>query len=511
MSFKVTAGTTLYEQLTGDSVTVVFSGPALREAGGTLWLGLTALVDPASGVPFSLDTLSQVFEAALRTVEADITVKRTRGTGFAPSLAIGGDIEIGIKVGAEAQVGGTWLLTVTETTQRWRLANDRARSGGPLALFQLSDHAFEETEASEQTITEIVSNMLSNAATDALSGTTIGDWMLAEFESGDEATVSTSSERTETAQLTLERVERSIADEVGETLDQIELAIRIWGPELLPDFIIPGSSGRLGARGGTTTIAQQPQGEAPAFFASEFVDVAPFGVTVGPPARLALSYLATPENPQDLRLYRYEGGGVWRPLPTTIDAERRVATAEVSEFGTFVVGFDIEPPEIVAGQTQAGFTAVVGDTGSGVDAASIALTVNGEPVALDYDAILGVITPQSPIADGTTVVVTVADTAGNIATLEAVVEVLPIEDTALAVDLTAPPVEDAPVAGEETPATTTAPGSVAESTPTPSVLSASEDGGSSGGGGSLLITVVLVVLAAAGGGGLYLYRRRNAP
>ncbi len=506
VTFTLSAGTTSGERVTGDQVQIVFDGLGLKQAGDTLLQGLTEMFDSASPTRFDLATLEQVFTTALRFVEADLTVTKTRGTGFSPSLAAGGDVQLGAKVAIEASSGAEWLLTVTETTQTWRLAKDES---GVLALFQISDQPFEETDASEQQFTTIVTNMLGEAIEQLISGTTIGDWILEQFVAGEEVVLTTSSDRTETAELTLEGIEQTIADSVGQTLDEIELAIRLLAPQFLPDFIIPGSSQLLpDARGAANVSLNSQQADLLPFFASEFVQIIPLDVTIDPPARLDLSYLASPEDPQALQLFRFGDHGVWEALPTTIDEQRRVATAEVSRFGTFVVGIDLTPPEIVVIETPAGFTAVTADSGSGVDAASVALTVDGEAVAATYDPVLGIVRPEEPIADGATVVVTVADTAGNVATLEAIVEALPIEDTSLTVDLTLPPVV-LPAAAEETATTTPAPGVAVDSTPTPSVIFAPGDDASSG-GGSLTIILVLIVLAAAGGGGFYAYRRWGA-
>lgn len=357
---------------------------------------------------------------------------KTRGTGFRPSLALGAEALEGLKVAGEVEVGGEWMLTVTETTQVWRLARDKE---GILALVQISDFPFEETDASEKTATEIIDTMLSNAVSDALSGTTIGDWVFQQFEPGEEAVVTTSSDRTETAELTLDGVECKIVDEIGQAIFQIDLAIRIWTSLALPDFIAPGSLRLVADAPAAVHVGLRAQEETPAaFFASEFVDVAPFGITVDPPARLVLSYLASLEDPQALRLYRYGGDGAWHPLPTTIDSARRLAAADVSKFGTFVVGFDVTPPEIVVVQTPTGFTALTADTGSGVDPESVTLTVDGQAVALSYDATFAVVRPDEAIADGSTVTVTVSDMAGNEASLAAVVAVLPVMNARLSVD-----------------------------------------------------------------------------
>jgi hypothetical protein len=416
-AFKVTAGTTSSAHITGDSVTIVFGGPELRAAGGTLEAGLTELLDPLSSTEFSPTRLEEVFDAALKQVEAKVTVTETRGTGFAPSLAVGGNVTVGGKVGGEAQVGGEWQLTVTQTTQRWQLLTDNA---GTIALVQLSDFPFEETAASNNTATEIVNKMFTDAMTDALAGSLVGNWIAGQvIAAGSEGAFDASNARTGTATLWLDGVEREIRDEVGTVLPLVEFGIRLWGSEYLPDFIVSGQG--LPVSEGGTTATRQMVAQSADFFASEFLDIAPYGITVDPGVRISLSYLATPADPQTLRIYRYEGNGVWLPLATTIDAASKVATANVSVFGTFVVGLDDVAPTITTGEDLASFVVLITDAESGVDAASVTLTANGVPVASSFDALLGLVTPTGSISSGATVVVTASDMAGNVSTASAVV------------------------------------------------------------------------------------------
>lgn len=416
-AFKVTAGTTAAEHITGDSVTLTFSGPKLRAAGGTVSAGLSALLDPLSGPEFTVERLEQLFTAALQQVEGKLTVTETQGTGFAPSLAIGGEITVGGKVGGEAQVGGDWRLTVTETTQRWLLGKDEA---GVIALFQVSDFPYEPTAASTDTATQIISDMFTNAVSDTLAGSPVGNWIAGQvIAAGFEQAFDGSNERTGTATVFWDDVERSIQDEFNTTLTQIEFGIRLWGSEYLPDFIVPGQIVQVS---GTTAAATQPiTAQTSDFFASEFLDLAPFGITVDPGVQVSLAYLASPADPQSLSIYRYQGNGVWLPLPTTIDAATKVATAQVSTFGTFVVGLDENAPTIVTGEPLAGFAALITDVESGVDASSVALTVDGVPVASSFDAGSGVLTTAQSIAAGSTVVVTASDMAGNVSTATTVI------------------------------------------------------------------------------------------
>ena len=383
-TFALTAGTTLGEQITGDALTVTFDGPALREAGGQLAQGLELMLDPRSEVPFSASALEDLFTVALDQLEADIVVKQSRGAGFAPSYAVGGSVAAGVQVEAEAQIGTEWIASLSQTTQIWRLGPDL---DGELALFKISEHPFDSggNTAGQQVIQR----------TDALIGRTLdtvfarshfGRWILAELRSEAAATVDASSEHTD-VQLTLDPAERSFVDELGQSLDQIEAAIRIWAPTFLPDFIPPGtiappddpadsddSSRRSGPDPAFANVALTQEATPARFFASDVVDLAPFELTVDPAVTLSVSYYDGIEDPAVLLLHRYDNGR-WRPLPTVIDMDAGTANAEITRFGTFVVASDLTPPELLPLQGLNGFAALVADAGSGIDPDTIVLTV----------------------------------------------------------------------------------------------------------------------------------------
>ena len=485
VTFTTSGGTTWREQVSSGSVSITFDADDLAQAGSEIIDPLAIMLHPASTVPFTVADMEAILEYALSDVEGKLVVKQTRGTGFRPAVALGAKLLAGLGIGGEVEVGGEWLLTVTEQIEDWRLLED---NDGERALVRLSSFSFEETEASESSISTIVGDIIGEAVTDSLAGTTVGDWVLEQWESIREVVVGAPSDRSETAEVRIDSQPRTVLDALDREVTALEIGVRIWFSLVLPDWVVPGGSLRgPPAQAGATSE----------FFASEFLDVGPFGVTVDPPVQVRLSYLSDIADPQALILYRHIGDGVWEPLPTEIDASVRVATAPVSEFGTFVVGLDDMPPAIVPVQTQAGFTAYVADAGSGIDAASLELRVEGATIDATYDQFTGLVSPTQPVADGATISIVVSDTSGNKATHESEVSELPVDDNLQAAAST----------GDGSP----------QVTATPLVLSSSGnssgDDEPGGGGSSLPIIIVIVLLVVAGGGGgaaYYAMRRRRS-
>ncbi|HJN91587.1 MAG TPA: hypothetical protein QGF05_02525 [Dehalococcoidia bacterium] len=157
-------GSTLNEQLENNSLTISFSGDNLRAAGGTLWTSLAALLDPDSINAFTPGFILGALATAINQVEGDVVLKTTQGTEFAPTFALGGEIEVGIKAEAALSVGGQWLLTVTQETDRWIILGGK--------LVKVSELAFTPTDASENTVTGLIADALSQLM-DELSATTL--------------------------------------------------------------------------------------------------------------------------------------------------------------------------------------------------------------------------------------------------------------------------------------------------------------------------------------------------
>lgn len=502
VTFNLKGGTTWSEQIQADSLSITFDAKDLAAAGSQIIDQVLAIADPRNTATITAEVLNEVFGEALKEVNGTLTITETQGTGFTPAVAVGAELLAGFSLKGEAEAGAEWVLAVTEKTQDWRLLVD---SDGRRGLVQIADFPFEETEASEKQFTDIVDRILLEALEEHLPGASFREWVKEQWNSGEELSLDAPSDRTETAELRISNEPREVRDALqGEVLG-LEIGIRTWFGLVLPDWVVPGGALDTESAAENFQIAFRSdsgsQAIAPDFYASEFMDVGPFDVTVDPAVEISLSYLSGSADPDDLLLYRHIGDGIWQPLPTQIDAVNRVATAQITEFGTFVVGLDTTPPEILTVQTPLGFTAVVVDGQSGIDADSITMSVDGTEVETQFDAATGIVTPVEPVRDGDSVELTVADMSGNEATQQAEVTELPAD-------------ESESVNGGGGTSTNSTPQATSTSTSTSQVIlnpgGGDADEGSDGGSPVLIIIlIVLALLAGAGGAAFYFVRKQG--
>ncbi len=492
VAVSVKGGTTWEERIDSGSVSIAFDAQQFADASDFLIENLIDLTDPANTTEFSAEVLGNLLQAALKDVDGELIINSSRGTRFRPTFELGAELLAGVGIKGEVEAGGDWRLVVTQKTQDWRLLAD---FDGKRGLVQIAEFPFEETQESETPASDIVGQIILDALEEHLPGRSFREWIREQWNSGEDLTIDASSDQTDTALLDFTGHDRTVTNRVDGEVAALEIAVRTWFHRILPNWIVPG-----GFRGRPSAPKNLPvslnsgiaaQNASSLFFASEFMDIAPNDVTIEPPVTIQLSYLTDPPDPHQLKLFRYAGIGVWSPLPTEIDTENRIATAQTSEFGTFVVGLDTTPPEIVPIETTTGFTALVADFEAGIDVNSISLTVDGKSVQTEYDLASQTISPLTAIADGAAIILVVADTAGNEAIYEDSVEqLLPDSDTGSNLDGTTQPTAT-PRLDDET------------DTEDP-------DNASGGGGPSpvVVILVVLLVLALLGGGAFYVMRRR---
>lgn len=498
VTVEVKGGTTWEERIDSGSVSITFDGDQLSRTSDFLIRSLSDLSNPASSTEFSAELLSEMFAVAFEDVDGELVVKRSRGTRFRPTFELGAELLAGVGVSGEVEVGGDWRLVVTQKTQDWRLLED---SDGKRGLVQIAEFPFENTIASENQASDIATPFIAQALGTVLVSPEFGSWVREEWEAGQDLTIDASSEQTETALLDFSGDDTTVTDRLTGEVAALEIAVRTWFNVLLPEWVVPGGHLNTPATGQNLPVSlssnDSQQSLPPSFFASEFMEIAPAGITVDPPVQIKLSYLSDPVDPQQLRMYRYAGNGKWEPLPTEIDGDARVATAQISEFGTFVVGLDTTPPEIIPVQTTTGFSAVVGDLGSGIDSDSISLTVDGNSVQTAYDAATSTISTLEPIEDGAEIVLIVSDAAGNEASYEGVITSLPDD-------------EDSGSGSSSNGNASAQPTSTPPSSPGGDGESPDEEG--SGGGVSpvVIILIVLLLLALAGGGALYFMRKQSS-
>lgn len=495
VTVEVKGGTTWDERIDSGSISFTFDAEEFRNASTLVLENLIDLTDPANVTEFSAEVLSNLFQAALEDVDGELVIKRSRGTGFKPAFELGAELLAGVGVSGEVEVGGDWRLVVTEKTQDWRLLVD---VDGKRGLVQIAEFPFEETEASETQFSDIVGRLILESLQQHLPGASFREWITEQWTSGEELTIDASSEQTETALLDFSDEDRTVMNRLGGEVTALEIAVRTWFNQILPDWIVPGGKLETPFETKNIQIGFNPekarQSTQPSFFASEFMDVGPAGTTVDPSFEINLSYLTDPPDPQQLKMYRYAGENIWLPLLTEIDATAKVATAQVFEFGTFVVGYDTNAPQIFPVQTTTGFTAVVGDSGSGVDPESISLTVDGELADIIYDSTTQTVMSTEPIGNGAEILLVISDPAGNEATLEHTVNEL-TEDN-----------------GSNSASAGAGNGS-AQSTATPEVIfgRGGVDEESSGGGISPVMTILIgfVIVIAAAGVGFYFSRKQR--
>jgi len=158
-------------------------------------------------------------------------------------------------------------------------------------------------------------------------------------------------------------------------------------------------------------------------------DLQPYTQTLSLPATLVITYTDSVVVGRDeslFHLYRWQADdNAWWPLAASADTARNVVTTTITSLGSYTVGFDSQPPvvdEIIPGPGAAQATYLpqfrisLSDAGSGVDPASVELTVAGDPVSVAFEPVQGVLwyTPTVPFANGVyNMSIAAADTTGN--------------------------------------------------------------------------------------------------
>ena len=162
-------------------------------------------------------------------------------------------------------------------------------------------------------------------------------------------------------------------------------------------------------------------------------DLQPYTQTLSPAATLVITYTDDAVAGRDeslFRPYRWEpADNAWRPLADPVDTANNTMTSTITSLGTYAIGFDDQPPvieEIIPGPDAdlatylPGFRITLSDAGSGVDPASLQLTLAGTPVSAAFDPIQGLLwySPTLAIANGVyTMSIQATDTTGNAITV----------------------------------------------------------------------------------------------
>lgn len=169
------------------------------------------------------------------------------------------------------------------------------------------------------------------------------------------------------------------------------------------------------------------------FVVGGIYDFKPYTLTVSPAASLVITYTddaALGVDKSRIGLFRWQSGSAnWQPLAAQSDLANNTFTATITQLGTFALGYDSRPPQIsftspsdgsVVSNSQPLLSAMLADTGSGIDQAAAQMRLDGQLVASTYVTGTGqlVFLPTTPLALGThTVAVSARDVVGNSSTL----------------------------------------------------------------------------------------------
>jgi hypothetical protein len=120
--------------------------------------------------------------------------------------------------------------------------------------------------------------------------------------------------------------------------------------------------------------------------------------TLSKPASLAISCSPASlgaRKPASLSIYRYDPvARLWSPLATKYDSTKQTFSAQITRMGGYCVGADTEPPVVelllpvgtpaIATSPTPQLTVSCRDTGSGVAPASLAFSLNGQPLTATW-------------------------------------------------------------------------------------------------------------------------------
>jgi len=167
----------------------------------------------------------------------------------------------------------------------------------------------------------------------------------------------------------------------------------------------------------------------------------PYTLTLSPAATLVITYTdeaAAGVDESRIGMFRWNPeGNNWQPMAAISDTAHNVFTATITQLGTFALGYDATPPQIsilepvngsIITNTLPLISALVADTGVGIDPGTVEMRLNGQVVAATYITRTGelVYLPAMPLEAGQhTVQVLAGDVLGNASSAMATFTVRP--------------------------------------------------------------------------------------
>jgi beta propeller repeat protein len=133
------------------------------------------------------------------------------------------------------------------------------------------------------------------------------------------------------------------------------------------------------------------------------------------------TYVKSVIDDSKLSIYGWdENNGTWMPLKTTVDNSSNNVSAEITDLGTYAVGYDLKKPaiewdysELYIGNITT--VALITDTGSGVDNSSIKMYLDDQEQDFVYNMYTGLLYANINASFGNhTIQIYAEDTSGNI-------------------------------------------------------------------------------------------------
>ncbi len=168
------------------------------------------------------------------------------------------------------------------------------------------------------------------------------------------------------------------------------------------------------------------------FVVGGIYDLQPYTMTINPAATLVITYTdnaASGIDESGIKMFHWNpNGNNWQPVISQANLANNTFTANITELGTYTLGYDVTPPQIsilspernsVSSNTIPVISALVTDSGVGTDPASIQMRLDGQVVATKYIVGSGelVYIPSADLGTGLhKVAISARDTLGNSST-----------------------------------------------------------------------------------------------
>jgi hypothetical protein len=189
---------------------------------------------------------------------------------------------------------------------------------------------------------------------------------------------------------------------------------------------VPATATQAGAQE-TQSVIESALGDK--FVVGGIYEFQPGDLTISPAATLSIEYADTAVagvNENLLRLFHWDAQtNTWQPIPANVDPANNTVSASVTRLGTYALGYDATPPQITITTPRQGsrigsgaplISALIGDSGVGIDPATPQMQLDGRVVSANYNIGTGELTylPNTALVAGIhRLTVSARDVLGN--------------------------------------------------------------------------------------------------